>query len=449
MAVDSAAAFKERYCDSTIQLSAHAKRFEDAGWFTFADLVFSTTFTPQNGEEERYKADIVMKGLGDVDHKDRTKLRRLFFEAYTMVGADLRRTVESPSGNAPREIPNAELESRRDRTDARTKGVKLLGELDISDRLLIRAIEIYDSNKIGYMGLELCTKRDDALVGIQKNQEWESTPNLRGGFTFSRADDGRRVDVDGQFAFGYAMQRRSLALDMAEILDYENSEELRARLVAAIMEVPPPGFLPIGFEQILSADRCFWVEMGKLTRKGIKMQPDGRPCDKVFEKVFQNFTFNMMLMPKQGVVRALPAPQKMAPVRPAPAHTAGANPLGKKALRRQEAADRSKKASKDQVAADAIANAFKRPKTGGDGRPGASRDGDAPKSVRLPPKLLGMCAVSSKATGSKKFCFAYNIDGCTAASPGASCPKGLHACMRPLPGGEACSSAHATFTCKR
>ena len=335
MAIDSAAAFKERYCDSTIQLGAHAKNFEDAGWFTFADLVFSTTFTPQNGEEERYNADIVVKGLGDVNHKDRTKLRRLFFEAYTMVGADLRRTVESPSGTAPREIPNAELESRRDRTDARTKGVKLLGELDVSDRLLVRSIEIYDSNKIGYIGLELCTKRDDALVGIQKNQEWESTPNIKGGFTFNRADDGRRVDVDGQFSFGFAMQRRSLAMDMAEIMDFENSETLRARFTAAIMEVPPPGFLHIGFEQILSADRCFWVEMGKLIRKGIKMQPDGRPCDKVFEKVFENFTFNMMLMPKQGIARAAPATPAPNRTAQAPVHVPSSGKPGKKSLRRQ------------------------------------------------------------------------------------------------------------------
>ena len=452
MAVDSAAAFKERYCDDKIQLGAHVVRFEAAGWFTFADLVFSTTLTPQNGMEDRYNEDIVMKGLGDLKHKDCTKLRRLFFEAYTMVGASLRQTVESPSGSAPREIPNAELESRRERTAARISGIVLEDELDIADRLLTRAIEVYDSNKITYIGLELCTKRDDAIVGVQKNLEWESTPNVRGGFTFSRPDDGRRVNLDGQFKFAFAMQRRSLAKDMAEILGYQYSEKLRCRLIAALMLEPPPGFLPIGFQQVLDADRCFWVEMSKLTRKGIKMSSAGRPCDTVFQQVYENFTFNMMLMPKQGVARLTQTPSAHTPPPPAQDRATSSAPPGGKRQRRQAAAAKQAaatgsagnvKANKERAAADAIANAFKRPKTD----KGAGRDGKE-RPVRLPPKLIGMCTASSRATGSKKFCFSYNLDGCDGAAPGASCPKGLHACMQPR-NGEACSGDHTTFSCKR
>ena len=460
MAVDSAAAFKERYCDDKIQLGAHVARFEAAGWFTFADLVFSTTFTPQNGMEERYNDDIVMKGLGDLSHRDCTKLRRLFFEAYTMVGASLRQTVESPSGSAPREIPNAELESRRERTAARFPGVPLENELDVADRLLIRAIEVYDSNKIAYIGLDLCTKRDDAVVGVQKNSEWESAPNVRGGFTFSRPDDGRRVNLDGQFKFAFAMQRRSLAMDMAEIMSYQNSERLRGRLIAALMLEPPPGFLPIGFQQALDADRCFWVEMAKVTRKGIKLNSSARPCDTEFQKVYENFTFNMTLMPRQGSVRMGQSPpaalhDKVAPPQLA-LHDRVTPPAGGggKRQRRQAAAaanqnagassSNNSKAAKDLAAANAIANAFKRPKT----EKGAGRD-NKERPVRLPPKLIGMCTSSSRATGSKKFCFSYNLDGCDGAAAGASCPKGLHACMQPLPNGEACSGNHTTFSCRR
>ena len=451
MAVDSAAAFKERYCDETMQLGAHVKRFEDAGWSTYADLVFSTTFTLHNGEEERYKADILMVGLGDLNHKDRTKLRRLFFEAYTLVGAQMKRSVESPAGGAPREIPNPELEARRERTEARVSGLKLLDDLDISDRLLIRAIEMYDSGKMGYLGLDLCTKRGDAMVGIHRDQQWESAPNVTGGFTIRRADDGQRADIDGQFAFSYALQRRSLALDMGDVLAFDNHETLRLKFISVLMSSPPPGFLPVGFDQILDSDRCFWIEMGKLTRKGIKRKPDGRPCDKVFEEVFKNFTFNMMLMPKQGVSRAAPPPA--APIRPTPRQqTVAQSPgIGKKAMKRDRQAQAAAKA-KDQGHADAIAQAFKKPKT--DGRPGGSRDGakgsgrDDNRTPRLPAKLIGMCTVSSKETGSKRFCYAYNMAECAGAGPGAACSKGLHACMRPLPSGEACSAAHSTFSCK-
>ena len=94
--VDSAATFKARYCDDVMQLGEHVKRFEAAGWFTYSDLVFSTTFTPHNAAEDSYTRDILLPGLGDEKHKDRMKLRRLFFEAYTLVGAQMKRTVEAP-----------------------------------------------------------------------------------------------------------------------------------------------------------------------------------------------------------------------------------------------------------------------------------------------------------------------------------------------------------------
>ena len=442
--VDSAATFKDRYCDDVMQLGAHVKRFEDAGWFTYSDLVFATTFTPNNGEEQRYNEDILVPGLGDTKHKDRMKLRRLFFEAYTLVGAQMKRTVEAPS-NTPREVPNPELEARRTRTETRVDGIELEDETDISDALLTRVINMYETNKLAYIGLEVCTKRGDAMVGINKNEQWESVPNISGGFTIRRGDDGQRADIDGQFALSYALQRRSLSLDMGDVLDFKKHEKLRRKYISSLMSDSPPGFLPIGLSQIIEADKCFWVELGKLTRKGIKRRADGRPCDNAFDEIIKNFTFNMMLMPRQGVIRAAPAaPIETAPQLQQQGHVQPPG-AGKAAKREAKAA-----AAKEKAAADAIAQAFKKGGKG-DGRPGSARDGAKKRETResrLPAKLIGMCSVSSKATGAKRFCYSYNVDNCPGAAPGASCPRGLHACMRPLPNGEACSGSHTTFSCK-
>ena len=439
--VDSAATFKDRYCDDVMQLGAHVKRFEDAGWFTYSDLVFATTFTPNNGEEQRYNEDILVPGLGDPKHADRMKLRRLFFEAYTLVGAQMKRTVEAPT-NTPREVPNPELEARRERTESRVDGIELEDETDISDALLTRVITMYEINKLAYIGLEHCTKRGDAMVGINKNEQWESVPNISGGFTIRRGDDGQRADVDGQFALSYALQRRSLSLDMGDVLDFKKHEKLRRKYISSLMSSPPPGFMPIGLAQIVEADKCFWVELGKLTRKGIKRKVDGRPCDNAFDEIMKNFTFNMMLMPRQGVVRAAPTAQIKG--------AAQAPQQGQPHQGQPKAAKRDAKAlaAKEKAAADAIAQAFKKGGKG-NGRPGSSREGSKPvRDPRLPAKLIGMCATSSKATGSKRFCFGYNMDSCAGAVPGASCPKGLHACMKPLANGVACSGSHPTFSCE-
>ena len=56
-----------------------------------------------------------------------------------MAAADLKRRVTVNDDDLPRAIPNAEREERRNRLAARLKGVKLAGELDVSDGSLIGA----------------------------------------------------------------------------------------------------------------------------------------------------------------------------------------------------------------------------------------------------------------------------------------------------------------------
>ena len=194
----------------------------------------------------------------------------------------MKQKVEAGSDEAPRTVPNAEREARRTSAAKRLSGIKFRGELDISDRLIDRTIEMYEGNILGYLGPELCTKRGNAMLGLQKDKQWESTPNAHGGFTLRRADDGRRADVDSQFAFSFSFQRRSLALDMGDVMDFENSELLRTSLIDSLVKEPPTGFAAVGMEQVLEADRTLWVLMGEQTRSGIKRKPDDRPCDKVF-----------------------------------------------------------------------------------------------------------------------------------------------------------------------
>ena len=77
-----------------------------------------------------------MVGLGSLIHADRMRPRRLFYEAYTTVGAEMKRKVEAGSDEAPRTVPNAEREARRTSAAKRLSGIKFRGELDISDRLI-------------------------------------------------------------------------------------------------------------------------------------------------------------------------------------------------------------------------------------------------------------------------------------------------------------------------
>ena len=56
------------------------------------------------------------------------------------------------------------------------------------------------------------------------------------------------------------------------------------------------------------------------------------------------------------------------------------------------------------------------------------------RDIRMPHAIVGKESNDSK---SKRLCFAYNMEGCSAAADGQECPKGRHICCEP-----GCGAAH-------
>ena len=157
MSVDSSAVFSDRV--HQLGLGDHLEAFNQAGWHTYADVAFSTSYLPGQPEDARFANDILVRGLGQQDHKDKDKLRRLFFEAYSLASADMSRLVSASSDDIPRKVPNVEREERRRRLADRLVGVNLSGELDVSNRLIDINISMYDENVLRQNTFEECTKR--------------------------------------------------------------------------------------------------------------------------------------------------------------------------------------------------------------------------------------------------------------------------------------------------
>jgi hypothetical protein len=315
----------------------------------------------------------------------------------------------------------------------------LKGELDISDRLLERAIGIYDSNSLSYIGLELCTKRSFDLLGGQKDKRWEQIPNNAGVVQMRLTEDSARTSVDTQFAFSFAMQRRSLALMMGDVMGFELSERLRTKYIAVLMKPPQEGYAHVTMQQILTADGIFWMEMMESDEleEGTRRNARGRPCDLAFPGVFDGTEFRMAIAPRQtSSNRQAQAPKPFPPQGPT-APKAPGPPGGSKAQKRQlklmtrDRQNNSPQGEAPPAAPNHPQNPAKVPRTG----------------TPMPKALIGMCQVSSAATGGQRFCYAYNLGSCKSAAPGQACARGLHGCMKPKHNGEACSGPHGCAGC--
>jgi hypothetical protein len=430
-ALDSTAAFFARVRE--LELGAHEERFKQNKWLTFAKLAFATLWVP-GGDEQTYENDITVKGLGSATHDDRGLLRRLFCEAYALSAGDLRLRLEGPNSELPRVVPTAEKLARRKACAQELPGLELKGELDISDALLESAMDMHYRDGLYYMGLEMCTKRQSSLLP-KKDKLWEPVPNAAGTFAFRKIEDTTRASCDTQFAYTLAMQRRALALHMADLMSFQLSETLRSKLTAVMMKAPQVGYAWVTMEQAIEADMLFWSLMADEVVEGVKRNAGGRPCDQAFRTVFDSTEFRMAIAPRQVGVSS--GPQRPKVTQPPPA--------GEPTISKRQ----RKLNNKLKAAGELNPPPLVQPLPPTDKGKGKGKQGKGNSRPNMPKQLIGMCAKSNDATNGQRFCFAYNLGSCSDAIPGQACAKGFHGCMKPLPNGAACSMAHPCTGCTR
>eukprot|EP00972_Heterocapsa_arctica_P077475 11427582-Heterocapsa_arctica.AAC.1 len=63
-------------------------------------------------------------------------LRRLWWEAWGVATADMRRQVEAADTDTPRKLTLVELNARRVHANEKLGGLRFEGELDVSDQLI-------------------------------------------------------------------------------------------------------------------------------------------------------------------------------------------------------------------------------------------------------------------------------------------------------------------------
>ena len=81
-------------------------------------------------------------------------------------------------------------------------GIRLIDELDCSDKLVAKAIEIYENNRLRYLGPDECTKREMELVGAKKNPAWSLDPT--GFVKHTLNSDDPKARTDSQHLLSYA-----------------------------------------------------------------------------------------------------------------------------------------------------------------------------------------------------------------------------------------------------
>jgi hypothetical protein len=312
-----------------------------------------------------------------------------------MAIADLKRKVEANGDEVPRRLPTAERAARLTNQQNRLLGLVLEDDLECSNALIDRGMQMVEDNLLSYISWEQCTTRGQELVQTKAIKEYRTDA---GGFLreFS-AKPEIPANTTSDLRLRVALQRRSLMFDQCELITYAQHEKIATFLFLAYMRLPLPGFASTSLDQVLRADTEIFRVLVQRTRAGIRRLPDGTlPLDAHVQSVLDSVAVNMLLLPPQG--RA----------------AAAALPTGSQAVAKESRGTKKRKAA-------AKAKAL------GTAAPAVRDDSKRQRPSNMPEELAGC---TNRVDG-KNICFGYNMRaGCPHkdVKPGARCAKGFHLC---------------------
>ena len=213
---ESTAVFKARAKEIGISDESFAK-LEREGLTTMATFAFCCHLNP-SAADEKPLTELVARVLdAEPSLKEMSCFRRLFAEAYATVASDIKAQVEATEDSSIKKLAPADRAERLREQQARLSGLDLKGNLEPGDSLIDRAVAIYESDRLQYIEWQHCVSRQhELLTGLKKDASL--TLDGAGGLKISSKPNVVPCDVSSDMLVRYALVRRGLALEQANIL---------------------------------------------------------------------------------------------------------------------------------------------------------------------------------------------------------------------------------------
>lgn len=391
---DSEAVFSSRA--NAVGLSEDVvRKFKAASIDTMAKYAFCCNYNPGGSDDKPFK-DVVTKILGrDPSLVEESCLRRLFNEAFATVASDIKAQTEQSEESATRKLAPADRAARLEEQQQRLVGIEIRGPYEPGDSLVDRLVGHYESDRLQYTEWSACVSREHELLGGNKKDQ-RLVVQASGELKLSSSHKVDPCDTSSEILLRYALTRRGLAMEQANIMSYRNHNQWVEKLLSCRLETPPAGFAKVTFQQLEAADKRLFVLISEKTRSGIKATPSGRPCDTHFQTCMSSTEVLSLLQPKPIAVKG-----------------------------------------KDDVEPPPKKHKVERPQTKGRGK--TNSKGKQTQFMRVPAELLSLGCVACTPQGSR-ICFSSNLKKCTLKVVNQRCEKGLHICA-------ICFKQHAALDC--
>ena len=269
--VDSEAAFEKRCSELRDGL---CDLLTAVGISTFSQLAFAvgTPQTPVPDVEMQRFTDLVHGG--PATNGDCSDMKRLHFEAITLVMSDLKQQISTTDATEPsKKLPYIEKIRRSQNQQTKITGISHRNEQQPSHALIDACFNMVESGSLLYITPSKCGSRDSEMHAEGKSKPKHIITLEQGALKTQASHELPSVDVGTELKLMYAFQRRGLAFDLVNLLSWQTHVQWTDKLYAALMSETVPGFQSISLTQILRADRELFMILASESTGKLKPDP--------------------------------------------------------------------------------------------------------------------------------------------------------------------------------
>ena len=228
-------------------------------------------------------------------------VRRLYFEAFTLMTANLRSQVERTDDDKPRKLSLPEREARRQQVIPKLQGLDLEGVHEVSHALVDTCVHMREES-LQHIPWEKCTSRAEEIAGDKTKPEWKA--DAQGVIREMPGQNDARSSAHTDLQLYNLLTRRGIACEMGRLMQYTTHQMLTTRLLQDLHEAPPPGYQRVSYTQVRAADVKAWQLLARATQSGIVDVADGRTSvDEAMPRILADSRFTMLLLPKPAPAR--------------------------------------------------------------------------------------------------------------------------------------------------
>ncbi|CAE7204871.1 car [Symbiodinium sp. CCMP2592] len=311
-------------------------------------------------------------------------LKRLLFEAHTMIVSALKQRVERTDENLPASLDVAEREDRLANQKARLGGLTFQGDEEVAHSAYDLVFAMAQKNELVWLAPEKFGTRR-AEISSKKSQKELVIDGS--GVAVKEKVQTTNCAIGSDLDLVLALRRRALAMDLVGIVSYEVANKYHQSLLQRLREAPPPDYAKVTVAQISRADRAAWLKMAETVTTLRRSSSGNLPLDLLLPNILLDPSVAYHLLPLHaGNHSGPPKADPSTGTPPPPKRPFTPNPR------------QPKKPSKRT-------------------------------NFSVPKELIGKVHQTPKG---HRLCWGFNLPcGCQDAKPGGKCAKGLHLCAEP------------------